>query len=271
MSVNLIHDDLVLYKQAYENALNKIRDLNNTIKKYDKKIAMLKSELYKEQNSEEHHKKKKSYSSSNSDELNSNSKNNNINISSNQKYSYLIKYVKLSYSDLYEIKTDILNKINQYIINITDNLLKLKNENKKLINNNKSLINENLAYIKDYIKLKKNNNNFTYRENTKNTIESNLVTDISYKGNYDKNENKNKNNNLKKIKNNNLINNSKNINIKNNYYLDTIDKINQSAENIKNNSEIFFEEERKKNLTEINFDEFEEVYQKYYNKFGKDS
>jgi len=132
-----------------------------------------------------------------------------------------------------------------------------------------------LSFIKDYIKLKNSNNNFTYRKNSKNTIESYLVTDISYKGNYDKNEFKKKNR-LKLIKNNNnnninLISSQKNINDNNNNFLDIYDKNNQSADNIKEDLDIYFEEERKKNLTEVNFDEIAEVYQKYYNKFGSES
>ena len=276
-SVNLIHYDLMLYKQAYENALNKIRDLYNTIKKYEKRISILKSDLYKLKNSEDCDKKKETFSSSNSDITNNNSNNiDNINISY-EKFNYLIKYVKLSKNEISDIKFDVRNKINEYIINITENILKIKNENKELINYNKKLINENLSFIKDYIKLKNNYYNITHRKNSKNTIESYLITDISYKGNYDNNDFKNKNNNkLSKIKKNNFKNNlildQKNINNNNkNNFLDVQDKSNQSADNIKEELDIYFEEERKKNLTEVNFDEFAEEYQKYYNKFGKES
>ena len=43
-SVNLIQDDLMLYKKAYENALNKIRENTLIIDKYEVKIDELKSE-----------------------------------------------------------------------------------------------------------------------------------------------------------------------------------------------------------------------------------
>ena len=46
-SANLIQDDLMLYKKAYENALNKIREASGIIDKYENKIDELKSELYK--------------------------------------------------------------------------------------------------------------------------------------------------------------------------------------------------------------------------------
>jgi hypothetical protein len=266
----------MLYKQAYENALHKIRDLYNTIKKYEKRISILKADLYKIKNSEDYAKKKETFSSSNSDITNNNSNNiDNINISY-EKFNYLIKYVKLSKNEIFDIKFDVINKINEYIINITENIIKLKNENKELINYNKKLINENLSFIKDYIKLKNNYYNITHRKNSKNTNESYLITDISYKGNYDNNEFKNKNNNklLKKKNNikNNLILNQKKINIDNkNNFFDIQDKSNQSADNIKEELDLYFEEERKKNLTEVNFDEFAEEYQKYYNKFGKEN
>ena len=47
VSVNLIQDDLMLYKKAYENALNKIREASSIIDKYENKIDELKSDLYK--------------------------------------------------------------------------------------------------------------------------------------------------------------------------------------------------------------------------------
>ena len=50
VSVNLIQEDLSLYKQAYENALAKIKETNMTIKRNEKKIDELSNELFHYQN-----------------------------------------------------------------------------------------------------------------------------------------------------------------------------------------------------------------------------
>lgn len=47
MSVNLIQDDLMLYKQAYENALQKLKENNNLTEKYENKMNELRSEIVK--------------------------------------------------------------------------------------------------------------------------------------------------------------------------------------------------------------------------------
>lgn len=47
MSVNLIQDDLMLYKQAYENALHKLKENNNLAERYENRIDQLRNEIVK--------------------------------------------------------------------------------------------------------------------------------------------------------------------------------------------------------------------------------
>ena len=86
-SVNLIQDDLMLYKKAYENALNKIRENTLIIDKYEVKIDELKSELYKYQNF--------NINKNNNNNSNNNNNKNNINLN--------IQLNDISASDLTEI------------------------------------------------------------------------------------------------------------------------------------------------------------------------
>ena len=50
-SLNIMQEDLILYKKAYENALSKIKEFRNLINKYEVKISDLNSQIYKIENS----------------------------------------------------------------------------------------------------------------------------------------------------------------------------------------------------------------------------
>ena len=51
-SVNIMQEDLILYKKAYDNALNKIKEFKTLINKYEIKISELNSHIYKYENSD---------------------------------------------------------------------------------------------------------------------------------------------------------------------------------------------------------------------------
>ncbi len=236
-SVNLIQDDLMLYKKAYENALNKIRENTLIIDKYEVKIDELKSELYKYQNS-------------NINKNNSNNKNNiNLNIQLNDisasDLSEIINIPDINNDELENIcqsKNGIkfLVIINKYIVQLIEKINKLKKEcfemKEKLIKEN----NENMVLYKSILEMKVKNaiyQSFSHRNNSKSNLSENYInTDISLIGNFDDSNNK---------KHKRKINFSK-IND---------DKLNQTADDIMENFINNYFDEDNKNYTEVNFNE----------------
>ncbi len=228
-SVNLIQDDLMLYKKAYENALNKIRETTLIIDKYEVKINTLKSELYKYQNS-------------NINKNNSNNKNNiNLNIQLNDisasDLSEIINIPDINNDELENIcqsKNGIkfLVIINKYIVQLIEKINKLKKEcfemKEKLIKEN----NENMVLYKSIFEMKAKNaiyQSFSHRNLKPIFSENYLNTDISLIGNVD-------DTNHKKYR-------------KKNYFKNQ--KLNQSADDVRNliNNNYC---EVKNNLTEVN-------------------
>ncbi len=228
-SVNLIQDDLMLYKKAYENALNKIRENTLIIDKYEVKIDELKSELYKYQNS-------------NINKNNSNNKNNiNLNIQLNDisasDLSEIINIPDINNDELENIcqsKNGIkfLVIINKYIVQLIEKINKLKKEcfemKEKLIKEN----NENMVLYKSIFEMKAKNaiyQSFSHRNLKPIFSENYLNTDISLIGNVD-------DTNHKKYR-------------KKNYFKNQ--KLNQSADDVRNliNNNYC---EVKNNLTEVN-------------------
>ena len=235
-SVNLIQDDLMLYKKAYENALNKIRENTLIIDKYEVKIDELKSELYKYQNS--------NINKNNNNNSNNNNNKNNINLN--------IQLNDISVSDLTEIINipDINNDelenicqskngikflviINKYIVQLKEKINKLKKEcyemKEKLIKEN----NENMVLYKSIFEMKAKNaiyQSFSHRNLKPIFSENYLNTDISLIGNVD-------DTNHKKYR-------------KKNYFKNQ-EKLNQSADDVRNLINNTYCEV-KNNLTEVN-------------------
>ncbi len=241
-SVNLIQDDLMLYKKAYENALNKIRETTSMIDKYENKIDELKSELYKYQNINQINKSK----NNNENDINFNLKNNNDN---EQLAKFNLTEIKsIPDIDVNELEficqsnngIKILIILNKYIKQLNEKINKLKKElseiKDKLIKEN----NENMVLYKSILEMKVKNaiyQSFSHRNNSKSNLSENYInTDISLIGNFDDSNNK---------KHKRKINFSK-IND---------DRLNQSADDIMENFINNYFDEDNKNYTEVNFNE----------------
>ncbi len=242
VSVNLIQDDLMLYKKAYENALNKIRETTSMIDKYENKIDELKSELYKYQNINQINKSK----NNNENDINFNLKNNNDN---EQLAKFNLTEIKsIPDIDVNELEficqsnngIKILIILNKYIKQLNEKINKLKKElseiKDKLIKEN----NENMVLYKSILEMKVKNaiyQSFSHRNNSKSNLSENYInTDISLIGNFDDSNNK---------KHKRKINFSK-IND---------DRLNQSADDIMENFINNYFDEDNKNYTEVNFNE----------------
>ena len=232
----------MLYKKAYENALNKIRETTSMIDKYENKIDELKSELYKYQNINQINKSK----NNNENDINFNLKNNNDN---EQLAKFNLTEIKsIPDIDVNELEficqsnngIKILIILNKYIKQLNEKINKLKKElseiKDKLIKEN----NENMVLYKSILEMKVKNaiyQSFSHRNNSKSNLSENYInTDISLIGNFDDSNNK---------KHKRKINFSK-IND---------DKLNQSADDIMENFINNYFDEDNKNYTEVNFNE----------------
>ena len=230
-SVNLIQDDLMLYKKAYENALNKIRETTLIIDKYEVKINTLKSELYKYQNS----------SVNENHENHKNIINFNSNLDDKISLSDLSEIINIPNIDNNELENICQSKnglkflviINKYIVQLKEKINKLKKEclemKEKLIKEN----NENMVLYKSIFEMKAKNaiyQSFSHRNIKPIFSENYLNTDISLIGNVD-------DSNHKKYRKKNYFKNQQ--------------KLNQSADDVRNliNNNYC---EVKNNLTEVN-------------------
>ena len=242
-SVNIMQEDLILYKKAYDNALNKIKEFKTLINKYEIKISELNSHIYKYENS-----------ISGQNVIHRNSfKNNYIPINNQKKKSpkrdfEIDEILKITKIPEYEINFLIQNENNiiqklLFEINITLKGYKLKidkltQDNSEMKETIIKITNENLILYKTILELKtKSNFNkyFTQRDRKINIGDSYLNTDVSYIGNVD---------DIKERKRSLDINNF-GMRIKN-----TEENFNQSADDIRN----FVNEDlslKKNNLTEI--------------------
>ena len=190
-SVNIMQEDLILYKKAYDNALNKIKEFKTLINKYEIKISELNSHIYKYENS-----------ISGQNVIHRNSfKNNYIPINNQKKKSpkrdfEIDEILKITKIPEYEINFLIQNENNiiqklLFEINIAlkdykikiDKLTQENTEMKEII---VKITNENLILYKTILELKtKSNFNkyFTQRDRKINIGDSYLNTDVSYIGN----------------------------------------------------------------------------------------
>ena len=242
-SVNIMQEDLILYKKAYENALNKIKEFKTLINKHEIKISDLNSQIYKYDNCISGQK----VNHRNSFKNNYIPQNNHKKKSPKRDFEIdeIIKITKISEYDInYLIKSE--NKIIQKLlfeINIALKDYKLKldkltQENTEMKETIIKITNENLILYKTILELKtKSNFNkyFTQRDRKINIGDSYLNTDVSYIGNVD---------DIKERKRSLDINNF-GMRIKN-----TEENFNQSADDIRN----FVNEDlslKKNNLTEI--------------------
>ena len=238
VSVNLIQDDLMLYKKAYENALNKIREASGIIDKYENKIDELKSELYKLQ---------KVSNNKNNNSYNKNILNEDLSLDKNDNSTFVLDEIinipKIDNDNLENLcqnknAVKLLIIINKYIKKLNEKINQLKKEllemkDKLIIENN-----ENLALYKTVLELKTKSSiyqSFSQRNIKPNFNDNYLNTDISLIENVDipyKRKNKKKNT-----------------------YCYNEEKLNLSAENNKKNLMKVYFEEINKNLTEVNNNE----------------
>ena len=186
-SVNLIQDDLTLYKQAYENALVKLKECSSSLEKSEKIIEQLKNEIYKMQNNSCNSPSNKSFHTESMNDDSDEIKLDEI----------------LSISSITKNEIDILTQTNiglkvLILINKTMNEYKKKNNKCQidinfLMEKNKKLTNENMTLYKEVLELKKNI--FIYKNNTNkdtnmnmNFTENYLNTNISMIGNTSRDE-----------------------------------------------------------------------------------
>jgi len=254
-SVNLIQDDLMLYKKAYENALNKIRETTSMIDKYENKINELKSQLYKYQNTNQINKNK------------NNDENDKINLQNNNNNEQLSKFnlneiISIPDVDVNELEficqsnhgVKILIILNKYIKQLNEKITKLKKQlseiKDKLIKEN----NENMVLYKSILEMKAKHaiyQSFSHRNNSKSNLSENYInTDISLIGNFDDSNNKK---HKKKI----------------NFTKNNDEKLNQSADDIMENFINHYFDESNKNYTEVNFNENQLFMNKMKNKMNK--
>ena len=239
MSVNLIQGDLTLYKQAYENALMKIKEGSSSLEKSEKIIEQLKNEIYKMQSNSYH---SPSY--------------NNKSLHT-ENMSDDVEEIKLdeilSIASVKKNEIDILAQTNiglKVVILINKTLSEYKNKVSDcqedinfLLEKNKKVTSENMTLYKSVLELKKNSylyKNNTNREQNSNFAENYLNTNISMIGNTSREEKRKK---TKK-------------GIQTYFTSNTIntEKVNQSADDI--SVELTTNEEvvRKNNLTDISGD-----------------
>ena len=238
VSVNLIQDDLMLYKKAYENALNKIREASSIIDKYENKIDELKSDLYKLQ---------KNSINKNNNIYNKNSLNEDMSLDTNDNSTFLLDEIinipKIDNDNLENLcqnknAVKLLIIINKYIKKLNEKLNQLKKELSEMKDKLKRENSENIALYKTVLELKTKSSiyqSFSQRNFKPNFNDNYLNTDISLIENFDipyKRKNK-----------------------KRNTYSYNEEKLNLSAENNKKNLMKVYFEEINKNLTEVNNNE----------------
>ena len=239
MSVNLIQDDLTLYKQAYENALLKIKEGSSSLEKSEKIIEQLKNEIYKMQSNSYHspsYNNKSVHTENMSDEVEEIKLDEILSIAS-------IKKNEIDILAQTNIGLKVLILINKTLSEYKKKLNKLQTDINFLMEKNKKVTSENMTLYKSVLELKKNSylyKNNTNREPNLNFAENYLNTNISMIGNTSREERRKK---TKK-------------GIQTYFASNTIntEKMNQSADDI--SVELTTNEEvvRKNNLTDISGD-----------------
>ena len=239
MSVNLIQGDLTLYKQAYENALMKIKEGSSSLEKSEKIIEQLKNEIYKMQSNSYHspsYNNKSPHTENMSDDVEEIKLDEILSIAS-------VKKNEIDILAQTNIGLKVLILINKTLSEYKKKLSKCQEDINFLLEKNKKVTSENMTLYKSVLELKKNSylyKNNTNREQNSNFAENYLNTNISMIGNTSREEKRKK---TKK-------------GIQTYFTLNTIntEKVNQSADDI--SVELTTNEEvvRKNNLTDISGD-----------------
>ena len=239
MSVNLIQSDLTLYKQAYENALMKIKEGSSSLEKSEKIIEQLKNEIYKMQSNSYHspsYNNKSLHTENMSDDVEEIKLDEILSIAS-------VKKNEIDILAQTNIGLKVLILINKTLSEYKKKLSKCQADINFLLEKNKKVTSENMTLYKSVLELKKNSylyKNNTNREQNSNFAENYLNTNISMIGNTSREEKRKK---TKK-------------GIQTYFTLNTIntEKVNQSADDI--SVELTTNEEvvRKNNLTDISGD-----------------
>ena len=239
MSVNLIQGDLTLYKQAYENALMKIKEGSSSLEKSEKIIEQLKNEIYKMQGNSYHspsYNNKSPHTENMSDDVEEIKLDEILSIAS-------VKKNEIDILAQTNIGLKVLILINKTLSEYKKKLSKCQADINFLLEKNKKVTSENMTLYKSVLELKKNSylyKNNTNREQNSNFAESYLNTNISMIGNTSREEKRKK---TKK-------------GIQTYFTSNTIntEKVNQSADDI--SVELTTNEEvvRKNNLTDISGD-----------------
>ena len=239
MSVNLIQGDLTLYKQAYENALMKIKEGSSSLEKSEKIIEQLKNEIYKMQGNSYHspsYNNKSLHTENMSDDVEEIKLDEILSIAS-------VKKNEIDILAQTNIGLKVLILINKTLSEYKKKLSKCQADINFLLEKNKKVTSENMTLYKSVLELKKNSylyKNNTNREQNSNFAESYLNTNISMIGNTSREEKRKK---TKK-------------GIQTYFTSNTIntEKVNQSADDI--SVELTTNEEvvRKNNLTDISGD-----------------
>ena len=239
MSVNLIQGDLTLYKQAYENALMKIKEGSSSLEKSEKIIEQLKNEIYKMQSNSYHspsYNNKSLHTENMSDDVEEIKLDEILSIAS-------VKKNEIDILAQTNIGLKVLILINKTLSEYKKKLSKCQEDINFLLEKNKKVTSENMTLYKSVLELKKNSylyKNNTNREQNSNFAENYLNTNISMIGNTSREEKRKK---TKK-------------GIQTYFTSNTIntEKVNQSADDI--SVELTTNEEvvRKNNLTDISGD-----------------
>ena len=239
MSVNLIQSDLTLYKQAYENALMKIKEGSSSLEKSEKIIEQLKNEIYKMQSNSYHspsYNNKSPHTENMSDDVEEIKLDEILSIAS-------VKKNEIDILAQTNIGLKVLILINKTLSEYKKKLSKCQEDINFLLEKNKKVTSENMTLYKSVLELKKNSylyKNNTNREQNSNFAENYLNTNISMIGNTSREEKRKK---TKK-------------GIQTYFTSNTIntEKVNQSADDI--SVELTTNEEvvRKNNLTDISGD-----------------
>ena len=243
-SVNIMQEDLILYKKAYENALNKIKEFKTLINKYEVKISELNSQIYKYDNS----------ISGQKVIHRNNFKNNYIPQNNHKKKSpkrdfeidEIIKITKISENDINDLIQNenkiiqkLLFEINIALKDYKIKIDKLTQENTEMKEIIVKITNENLMLYKTILEAKSKSNFtkfLTHRDRKINIGDSYLNTDVSYIGNVGDGKERKKSLDIHNF----------GMRIKN-----TEENFNQSADDIRNLVNEY-ENLKKNNLTEVN-------------------
>ena len=239
MSVNLIQGDLTLYKQAYENALMKIKEGSSSLEKSEKIIEQLKNEIYKMQSNSYHspsYNNKSLHTENMSDDVEEIKLDEILSIAS-------VKKNEIDILAQTNIGLKVLILINKTLSEYKKKLSKCQADINFLLEKNKKVTSENMTLYKSVLELKKNSylyKNNTNREQNSNFAENYLNTNISMIGNTSREEKRKKTKKgIQAYFTSNTIN---------------TEKVNQSADDI--SVELTTNEEvvRKNNLTDISGD-----------------